>query len=228
MLRADWHRCAHVTLAGNRLVKRFVSACDHVASCSGALVHIHGFDRFAAAQCQAFVHNRFEWQLFTAAQLVVGRDDSDCASVNDALLQCLGREATKHHAVRCANAGASLHGDHAFQGHRHVNQHAVAFLDAIGFQRVGKLADAGEQFFVRRLGNFTVVTFKNHRCFVLYWRAHVLVQAVGRSVEFTIVKPFVKRCVGFVQSLGEWLVPHHVFTCQARPKTFKILLGFGA
>jgi len=38
-----------------------------------------------------------------------------------------------------ADAGAGLHGDHAFERHGHVDQHAVALLDAIGLR--GALAN---------------------------------------------------------------------------------------
>ena len=127
-----------------------------------------------------------------------------------------------------ADAGAGLHGDHAFERHGHVDQHAVALLDALGLECVGKLAHAGQQFLVSRLGHGAVVGFEDHGHLVFGGGADVLVQAVGRCVELAVVKPFVERGVGLVEHFGERLVPDHIGLGQTRPEPIEILLGFAA
>ena len=74
-----------------------------------------------------------------------------------------------------AYAGTGLHGHHAFNGHGHVNQHAVALLNALSFERIGKLAHLGQQLFKGHTGHGTIVSFKNNGGFVLHRRAHMLV-----------------------------------------------------
>ena len=126
------------------------------------------------------------------------------------------------------NAGTGLHGDHALQCHGHVDQHAVTFLDAIGLQRVGKLADACQQLFVGGFGDGSIIGFKDDRCLVFRRGAHVFVETVCRNIELAVVKPFVKRCVGLIQRAGKGLVPDHVFTGQFRPEALKIAFGLRA
>ncbi len=127
-----------------------------------------------------------------------------------------------------SDAGAGLHGNHAFDGHGHVNQHAVAAMYAAGGERVGKLAHAGQQLFVTDAVDSAIVGFKDDGGLVFDWGTHVPIQAIGAGVEMAVVKPAVKRRVGFVQGAGERLVPDQMVACQGRPETFQIGLGAGA
>jgi hypothetical protein len=116
---------------------------------AGALEHKHGLDRLAAAQAKAFVHDGLQGQLLAATHLEIGSDHRHSAPAS-MIRSCsaLAEKAAKHHTVGGANAGTGLHGDHAFKRHGHVNQHAVALIDATGLERIGKLADLGQQFLV--------------------------------------------------------------------------------
>ena len=140
MLCANRYRGTHAALAFKCLCERFVTPCNHRAGGCSALVHIDRLDRFATSHGQAFVHNRFQRQLFATAHLKVRRDHGNRASINDALLQGFGGETSKNYAVGCANAGAGLHCNHAFERHGHINQYPITLLNAIGFQSIGELA----------------------------------------------------------------------------------------
>ena len=179
MLRADrrWRTCG--AQARERLREGFVASSHHIAGRLRALIDKHGFDRVAAAHSQAVINYRLQRQLFATPHLVIGSDHRDRPGVDDALLQRFGREAAEYHAVGGPNARAGLHGNHAFKRHRHVDQHAVALLNAICFERVGKLADLAQQFFVRRLGDGAVISLEDNRCFIFNGRTDVFVQAVG-------------------------------------------------
>ena len=178
----------------------------------------------AAAHGQTLVHDGLERQFLAAAHLVVGGDHGHGAGVDDALLQRLGREAAEHHGVGGANARAGLHGHHTLDGHGHVDQDAVALLDALGLERVGKLAHPRQQFLVRDLGHGAVVGLEDDGSLVLDRRAHVLVQAVGRGVEFAVIEPLVERLLGLVQRAGKGLGPDQVLTRQPRPGPLEILV----
>jgi hypothetical protein len=194
----------------------------------GALVHQHIAHFLAVTHGQGFVDDGFERQLLAAAQLGIGSDNDAGAHVNDALVHGLGRETAKHHTVNGANARASLHGHHAFNGHGHVDQDTVALDHAQRFERIGKAADAAQQFLVGDTGDRTVIGFENDRCLVLGGRAHVAVEAVGRGIELAVCIPLVERGVGFVQRLRERLGPLQVFAAQPRPETFVVRSCFGA
>ena len=182
MLCAHKFGLTHGVGVGHDLMHQAVTPGHHVAGGSGALKNDDVFDRLTAAHRQAFIHNRLERQLFAPAQLVVGRDHSDCTGVLDALLQAFGRKAAKHDRMRGANAGAGLHGHHAFDRHGHVDDNAVAFFDAHGLERAGKLADLGVQLLVSHVRDGAVVALKNDGVFVLGRCAQVTVQTVVRCV----------------------------------------------
>ena len=65
-----------------------------------------------------------------------------------------------------ADAGASLHGGHAINGHGDVDDNAIAFLDAERFQPIGNLASFGQQFAVSDARDFAAVGFKDQGSFV--------------------------------------------------------------
>jgi hypothetical protein len=71
--------------------------------------------------------------LLAAAHLAVGGDQRHRAGVDDALLHALRGEAAEHHRVRRADARARLHRDHRLDRHRHVDEDALALLDACAF-----------------------------------------------------------------------------------------------
>ena len=73
------------------------------------------------------------------------------------------------------NAGASLHGRNAINGHGDVDDNAVTFLDANRFEAVGNLAGFGEQFAVGNARNFSAIGFKNEGCFMAQAFFHIAV-----------------------------------------------------
>ena len=95
----------------------------------------------------------------------------------------------------------------------------------MGLEGVGKLADAGEQLTVAGAGHGAIVGLKNNRSFMLCRRAHVPVKAVGRGIEFAVVKPFVKGRGRLVERPGKGLGPNQVLARQAGPKTLKIMFS---
>ena len=222
------HRRAFGALAFHGLGEGLVAPFHHVAGSRCALIHQHRVHCLAAAQVQSIVDDALEGQFAATAHLVVGSDHGHGAHVHDAVLHRLGAEAAKHHAVRGANAGAGLHGHHALDGHGHVDQDAVTLLDALGLEGIGKLADAGQQLLVGDARHGAVVGLEDDDGLVLGRGADVAVQAVGRSVEFTVGKPAVKRRIALVQCLGERLVPLQLLAPQTRPVPLKIALGFCA
>ncbi|MDT4858659.1 hypothetical protein FQZ97_931380 [compost metagenome] len=130
--------------------------------------------------------------------------------------------------MRRADAGAGLHGHHAFDRHGHVDDDAVTLLHATGLQGIRKLRHLGQQFLVGHLGHFTAIGFKDDGGFVLHRRAHVAVQAVVGGVEFAVFEPGEERRVRLVQHLGEGFAPGQGFAGALGPEAFKVVLCLGA
>src|SRR5471032_683220 len=201
MLGIDPFRLAYSALAFDQLMQPGIAARLHRQLAARALVAYDVFEGLAAAQRQRFVDDGFQWQLLAAAQLFVTGDDGHGACVDDALLQGFGGKAAEDDGVRSADARAGLHGGHAFDRHRHIDDDAVALGYPFGFQAVGGL--------------------------VAQAIVDVAVQAVVGHVQLAVFEPFVERRVVFVQGAGERLFPAQVFARQLGPETFVVALGVG-
>ncbi len=126
------------------------------------------------------------------------------------------------------DARAGLHGDHAFDRHRQVDQHAVTLLDAARFQAIGKTGNTTEQILVGDPRHLTIIRLENQRQLVAQAGGDMAVQAVVRDIQLAIGEPLVKRRVRFIQHLGERRLPAHMLPRQPRPITGIVLLGFTA
>ncbi len=220
-------------LAGGRLV------CDDLVQplvarrvpgdvAAGALVDDHVLDGIAATQRQRLVDDGLQRQLLAAAQLFVGGDHGHGAGVLDAVAQRLRREAAEHHRVRRTDARAGLHRDHALDAHRHVDDDAVALLDAARLQCVGELAGLCQQRLVADLGDLAVVGLEDDGGLVAQALFDVAVQAVVGDVELAVLEPLEERRVALVEHLGERLLPADELAGLAGPEALVVGLGLGA
>lgn len=166
---------------------------------------------------ERLLDRRLERNDLAAAHLLVGRDDQRGADVDDALLQALGREAAKDHRVRHAQAGAGLHGHHRLDGHRHIDDGAVALFIAQRLQPIGEAAHAGQQFAIADLLDLAIVGLEDDGGLLGIAVGQVHVQAIGRDIELAVAEPAIERRQAFVQHLGEGLGPLQVFARMARP-----------
>ncbi len=73
-----------------------------------------------------------------------------------------------------------------------------------------------------------IVGLEDHGDLVGVAVLQVALEAVVRGVELTVLEPGVERRPGFVEDLGEGLVPQQVLVRQARPEAFVVALGLGA
>ena len=142
-------------------------------------------------------------------------------------MQALGGEAAEDHRVRGADARARLHRDHRLDRHRHVDQDALALLDAVRLERVGELADAVIELLVGDLGHLAVVGLEDDRDLVRL-RLEVPVEAVVGGVQLAVVEPLVERRVRLVEHLREGLGPQQVLAREPRPETLEVALGLVA
>lgn len=82
------------------------------------------------------------------------------------------------------------------------------------------------EFAISQAGNGAVIRFENDRVFFRVAIFKILVETVVGDIQLAILKPFVKRGIGFVQHFGERFVPEYVFTRQLAPEPFVVLFSF--
>jgi hypothetical protein len=82
------------------------------------------------------------------------------------------------------------------------------------------------QLAVGQPGDFAAVSLKDDRSFFGVAIFQVAVQAVVGNIQLAISEPFVERGTGFIQGLGEWLVPGEILARQAPPEAIEVALGF--
>src|SRR5450830_1374462 len=228
VLGLDPDRFAVGALAIDQLVQPDIPALLEGDVAGGALVDDDVADGVAAAQRQRFVDDGFQGQTLAAAQLFVGGDDGHGAGVDDALLQGLGGKAAEDDGVGGADAGAGLHGGHAFDRHRHVDDDPVALLDAARLETVGEFADALVQFAVAGAGDAAVVGFEDDGGFFGVAVLQVAVEAVVGGIQLAVAEPFIERRVRLVEGLGERGLPVQVFARQPGPEAFVVAGRLGA
>ena len=210
MLGADPFGRAGVGLLRRELVHPHVARRGERDLAAGAPVDDDAADGFAAAEAKRLVDDRLERQVLAAAHLLVGGDHRGGAGIDDPLLQRLGGKAAEHDRVRGADARACLHRDHALDRHRHVDDDAVALLDAEGLEPVGETADAMIEIAIGDARHRAVIGLEDDRDLFGVAVFQVAVEAVVRHIEFAVLEPFVERRVGFVERLRERLVPEQL------------------
>ena len=114
-------------------------------------------------------------------------------AVVDAGGELVRREATEHHRVDGADAGAGQHRHHRLGDHRHVDDDAVALADAETPQRIREAVHFAIQAAVGVGLLLTVFTDPEQRRLVATITMDVSIDAVDRRVERTAFKPRVLR-----------------------------------
>ncbi len=224
MLGVDERRLAGIGLPFHGVFPPGIATGSHRHLAARALVDEHVLDRLAAAHAECLVHHGFERDLAAAAELPVRGNDRNCPGVDDALLNAFGGEAAEHDRMGRADPRAGLHRHHCLDRHRHVDQHAVALLDAPRLERVGELAHFPVQVAVADLGHLAVVGLENDRDLVGL-RLQVPVEAVVGSVQLAVVEPAEERRFRLVERLREGLGPEQRLARKPRPEALEVFLG---
>src|SRR5260221_14512341 len=95
-----------------------------------------------------------------------------------------------------ADARASQHGDRSFRHHGQVDKNAIALLNAIAFEDIGKLTDIVVQLFVSKGAFFAWfagtggLALPNQGSLVGGGRSEVAVKAVVTDIEPATTEPF--------------------------------------
>ena len=129
--------------------------------------------------------------------------------------------------MRCADTRAGEHRDREFWDHRHVEDDAVAFLDALGLEHVCELANFAMQFGVRDDPRVAGLAFPNDRglvaaCAAVFFK--VPVEAVVTDVQLAADKPLRKRRLP-VEHLLPRREPGDVLFRARGPVLFGVFIG---
>ena len=168
--------------------------------------------------CNAWSAVSLRSNLFAAPPTTVGRDDGSCVEVKDACLQRLRREPPKNDAVGNAKPCAGQHGNRQLRNHRHIDDGAVACLEAQLLQHVGKPRYAAVQLLIGKNALVAGLTFPNNRRFVLPPGQQVTVKAVVAHVRLAADEPLGKRRIP-LQHPGPLFEPVEFLLRKPPPKT---------
>ena len=175
----------------------------------------------------------------TTAQAGVAGDHNGGAGVEDTVAQGVSRETTEHDAMDGADARAGQHSDGEGGDHRQVDDHPVAFFDALLLEDVGELGDLLPEILVGDgLGGFRGVAFEVVSDGVAFTGFDVTVEAVVRNVQFAAFEPTDLRVLEVVvlnvvplldpgETFFRFLAPEVVGVVQGPPIHFLVLLHAG-
>ena len=137
----------------------------------------------------------------------ISGDDHGCFGVINAGAEALRAEASKHHGVDCSQSSHGEHRHHGLRNQRHIDDDAIALLQAEACQQVGCLLhflselSIGERAVVAWLplevqGNTIAPTFQN-----------VAIKTVIGDVEVAIGEPSSEGRIRPIQHLTKGGVP---------------------
>ncbi len=161
----------------------------------GAPVHLAASsaqDQDVAHKAQianGLVHIFFEGNALGSAHALVGRDDDGGASVDDAVVDGLGRKAGENDGVNGADAGAGEHGDADFGDDGHVDGDGVTTSDATALEQIGHATDVVVQLLIRddaRVGELVALPQQSG---LLCTTRKMAVHTVEAHVELGVQKP---------------------------------------
>ena len=196
---------------GRFVVPPGVASVLHGDVLAGALVDDDGLDLRIADE--RGVHAGLQRNDLATTIAAVGRDDGDGTAIMQAVFDALRAEATEDDAMHRADAGTGEHGDGSFGNHRHVNEHAVPGLDALGFEDVGKRADFGVELLVSDAARVAGFAFPEDGHFV------------ATAFEMTIHAVFADVDFGIDEPLGERRLPIEHLAPRSLPLQLRSLAG---
>ncbi len=187
ILRVQFFRRTFRRRLRHQVVIPHVADGNDVARFVRALDHDDVLDAWRMFQRR--VGEFLELNVFARPQRDVGGDEQLAFGIVDAPGQRVRAEAAEDHRMNRADARTAKHRDGGFGNHRHVNRHAVAFLDAERFQDVREFADLRVQF---RVGDALHVLFRltlPDDGGLVAARFEVAIQAVDGEIELAVFKP---------------------------------------
>ena len=225
MLGLDPGRLTACRLIGHQLMPPQIAPGHHLTRATRALIDDDTANGLATTQRDSLIHCRFERHGTATPALRIRRDDGHGPSALNALLQTFGRKTAKHHRMNRADTRTGLHGNHAFNRHRHVDHHPVTLLNALRSQSIGKRNGARQQLAISDFCHLPIVSLENQGDFLPQSSLDIAIQTVVGHIQAPIGKPSIKRRAGFIEHLCKRLLPTQMLTCQTRPETRVILLG---
>jgi hypothetical protein len=94
-----------------------------------------------AGDVDRLVEQRLVWHYPIRLEAARCRDDDARPRIVDALGQLVRREPTEHDRMNGSETRARQHGEHGLRHRRHVNNHAVAGINAQAAERSGQFGD---------------------------------------------------------------------------------------
>ena len=173
---------------------------------------------------QRLIDDRLERDHLAAPPSAVRGDHGGGAGVFEAIDDGLRGKPAENDVVHGPDAGAGEHGKRGLRDHRHVNEHAVALLDAFFLKHVGETADLAFQLAVGDDALVAGLALPDDGGLVAARSVGVAVHAVLTDIDFSAVEPFGERSLPI-----EHLVPRFLpdqFVRLTRPEDLGLVDRF--
>ncbi len=225
VLRAALHRRARVARARHHVVPPHVAPRRHRQRRARVPKHQHVLDPVLALERR--VDHRLQRDGLAAAPPLVLRDDHDRAAVAHPVAHRLSRESAEDDRVDRPQPRARQHRDRRLGDHPHIDDDALALVDAQRPQRVRRPAHLAVQLAVRDAPPLPGLVGLPQDRGLVPARLQVLVQAGLGHVEPPVAKPRQRPVADLVEvaalPLGRRPHPAHTLARHAQPEAVGII-----
>ena len=164
--------------------------------------------RLAGCELNGLIQQRLVFNDTCGLDPAGAGDDCLWCAVIQTHSQFIRRETAKDHGMNGTNAGAGQNGDNRFRNHRHVNDDAITFGDALCSKTTGKSSGQVAQFTIavgsHSAGDRAVI---DEGRLIRPSVVDMAVQCVVAGVQFSPGKPPVDRCSIVIKHPVPGLVP---------------------
>ena len=178
-----------------------IAALDQIGLCLLSLQD-NGEFRFVLCQLDRAVQQGFIGDHPARLDPAGGGDDGLRRSIVDTHGQFVSGKTAEDYGMHRADAGAGEHGDDCFGDHGHIDDDAVALLDAFGAECAGKTGGLIQHLGIGELAlracDRAVV---DHRDLIAATCLHMAVKGVVTGVRLPVRIPLVHRRVGIIERL---------------------------
>ena len=167
---------------------------------AAAAIDKNAGDRWGTAQC--LIGDRLQFEECSLPVSPVGGNEHLRLGIVDAIGKCVGGEAAKDHAMRCAKTRTGEHGDRNLGDHRHVDCHSIALLHAKHLQGIRRLLHLAVEIVVSDRASVAWLAHPVERDALAAASGNMAVDAVLGNVQRAVGKPGGKWELPF-EGLGE-------------------------
>ena len=178
----------HVLCAQCRVIE--IAACDETHGRIQTAVYENHVLRWKLRKANRFIHQVFIGNGLAGAHARIGGNHDFRFGIIDTRGQTRRRKAAEHHGMNRADPCAGEHPEHRFGDHRHVDQYAITFCHAQGFQHRGHAIHFVEEIAIAEFFLFVGFRGNVNQRRLLGALGQVAIHGIETEIGFATDKPF--------------------------------------